>query len=154
LTNVSIISIYTDNKIATKKVLHGTNLLVLNDYGWLNLKGLNMKAIKRSEQLQKQYQQFKKKLVDIGPVCQGSVIERCYNRSVKGKQTPYGPYYSWTRKVANKTVTVALSKGQYRHMSKAITAHRKVEDILKKMCAISEELVMLQAQGVVSRKSG
>ena len=118
-----------------------------------NLRGLNMKAIKRSEQLQTQYQQLKKKLSDIGPVCQGSVIERCYNRSVKGKQTLYGPYYSWTRKVANKTVTVALSKDQYRHMSKAITAHRKVEDILKKMCKISEELVMLQAQGVVTRKS-
>ncbi|MCK5849942.1 MAG: hypothetical protein KAH23_03430 [Kiritimatiellae bacterium] len=112
-----------------------------------------MEVIKRIEQLQKQYQKLKKKLADIGPVCQGSVIERCYNRSVKGKQILYGPYYSWTRKIANKTVTVALSKDQYRHMLKAITTHRKVEDILKKMCEISEELVMLKAQGVVTRKS-
>jgi hypothetical protein len=112
-----------------------------------------MNVTKRSEQLQKQHQQLKKKLADVGPMCQGSVIERYYNRGAKGKQTLYGPYYSWTRKIANKTITVALSKDQYRHISKAITTQRKVDNILKKMYKISEELLMLQAQGVVARKS-
>ena len=112
-----------------------------------------MNTIKRNEQLQKQYERLKNKLALIGPICQGSVIERHYNRSVQGKQTLYGPYYSWTRKVANKTVTIALSRDQYQHMAKAIATHRKVEGILKKMCAISEELVTLQTTGVITRKS-
>ena len=44
------------------------------------------------------------------------------------------------KEMANKTVTIALSRDQYQHqhMAKAIAAHRKVEGILKKMCAISE----------------
>ena len=112
-----------------------------------------MNTIKRSEELQTKYEQLKNKLALVGPICQGSVIERHYNRSVQGKQTLYGPYYSWTRKVANKTVTVALSRDQYHYMAKAVAAHRKVESILKKMCAISEELVTLQTTGVITRKS-
>ena len=119
----------------------------------LILKVLNMNTIKRKEELQKQYEQLKNKLALIGPICQGSVIKRHYNRNVQGKQTLYGPYYSWTKKVANKTVTVALSIDQYQHMANAVAAHRKVEVILKKMCAISEELVILQATGVTTRKS-
>ena len=112
-----------------------------------------MSKTKRIEQLQKQYQQLKKKLSNVGFMCQGTVVERYYNRDTKGKQTRYGPYYSWTRKISNKTITVALSKEQYKHISNAIATQRRVERILKKMYKISEELVMLQSQGVVARKS-
>ena len=112
-----------------------------------------MKTAKRAEQLKQQYQRLKNSLARIGPICQGTAIERSYHRNVKGKRTLYGPYYSWTRKVANRTVTVALSSTQYRHIARAIATRRKVDDILKQMGVISEELITLQIPGVTSRKA-
>ncbi|MBZ5538173.1 MAG: hypothetical protein LAO31_19645 [Acidobacteriia bacterium] len=47
-----------------------------------------------------------------GYVLQASVIKRYLHRTARGVSKAYGPYYLWTRKIDNKTVTQALSAEQ------------------------------------------
>ncbi len=111
-----------------------------------------MNTEKKVEQLYNQYHALKTGLSEVGLICQGSALKRTYHRDTKGQITEYGPYYSWTRKIDNKTVTVALSRVQHGLLSKAIANQRKLEALLRKMRAISEKIVLLQAPGVASRK--
>ena len=111
-----------------------------------------MNTEKKVEQLYNQYYALRTRLSEVGLICQGSALERTYHRKTKGQPTEYGPYYSWTRKIDNKTITVALSRAQHRLLSKAIAHQRKLEELLRKMRAISEQIVLLQAPGVASRK--
>ncbi len=106
----------------------------------------------RIEKLHARYQRLARQLAPCGWIIQGSAIERAYPRTVSGEIKHYGPYYSWTRKVDNKTVTVALSKKQYRLMQQAIARHRKIEQTLTLMRAISEQIILLATDGV-SRRS-
>ncbi|CAN5223432.1 hypothetical protein BH24ACT1_BH24ACT1_05160 [soil metagenome] len=58
-------------------------------------------------------------LAQVGPVLPGSVIRRFTRcgragcRCTADPPRPHGPYWSWTRKVANKTVTRYLSDEQW-----------------------------------------
>jgi len=111
-----------------------------------------MNTEKKVEQLYNQYHALRTRLTEVGLLCQGSALKRTYHRDTKGQTTEYGPYYSWTRKIDNKTVTVALSRAQHGLLSKAIANQRKLEELLRKMRAISEKIVRLQPPGVASRK--
>ena len=111
-----------------------------------------MNTEKKVKQLHTQYYALRNRLTEVGLICQGSALKRTYHRDTKGQSTEYGPYYSWTRKIENKTVTVALSRAQHGLLSKAISNQRKLEELLRKMRAISEQIVLLQAPGVASRK--
>jgi len=111
-----------------------------------------MNTDKKVEQLYNQYHSLRTKLSEVGLICQGSALKRTYHRDSKGQTTEYGPYYSWTRKIDNKTVTVALSRAQHVLLSKAIANQRKLETLLRKMRAISKKIMLLQASGVASRK--
>ena len=111
-----------------------------------------MNTEKKVEQLYNQYHALRIRLSEVGLICQGSALKRTYHRDTKGQPTEYGPYYSWTRKINNKTVTVALSRVQHGLISKAISNQRKLEELLRKMRAISEQIVLLQSPGVASRK--
>ena len=111
-----------------------------------------MNTDKKVEQLYNQYNALRARLTEVGLICQGSALKRTYHRDTKEQTTEYGPYYSWTRKIENKTVTVALSRAQHGLLSKAIANQRKLEELLRKMRTISEQIVILQAPGVASRK--
>ena len=52
-----------------------------------------------------------------------------------------GPCYQWTRKVRNKTVSVALSKEQYEWLSQAIENWREVQRTLKEMQRLSRQVL-------------
>ncbi|HVA44151.1 MAG TPA: DUF6788 family protein [Acidimicrobiales bacterium] len=58
-------------------------------------------------------------LARIGPVLPGTVTQRYTRcgragcRCMADPPQPHGPYWSWTRKVANKTVTRYLSEEEY-----------------------------------------
>lgn len=52
-----------------------------------------------------------------------------------------GPCYQWTRKVRNKTVSVALSKEQYEWLSQAIANWREVQRTLKEMQRLSRQVL-------------
>jgi hypothetical protein len=52
-----------------------------------------------------------------------------------------GPCYQWTRKVKGKTVSVALSKEQYEALRQAIENWRELQEILRRMQALSRQVI-------------
>ena len=52
-----------------------------------------------------------------------------------------GPCYQWTRKVRNKTVSVALSKEQYEWLKQAIENWGEVQRTLKEMQRLSRQVL-------------
>lgn len=63
-----------------------------------------------------------------------------------------GPCYQWTRKVRNKTVSVALSKEQYAWLRTAIQNWRKVQATLKEMQRLSRRVLFETVQHPPRRK--
>ena len=108
-------------------------------------KSLNIRALSRD------YRRLCGQLVAIKWICQGSVIKRSYQRPTENVIKTYGPYYSWTRKVANKTVTVALSLAQYRAVQSAIARHRHMEGVVDRMRRLSEHAIFATTRGVAKR---
>ena len=72
------------------------------------------------------YRRFRDQLSQVGWIALGSVLER--SRPGQG-----GPRYQWSRRVGQKTVTVALSAEQFAWLQEAITNQRQVWDILLQM---------------------
>lgn len=95
---------------------------------------------------------LRRQLSAIRWICQGSVIKRSYQRPTGKNLKTYGPYYSWTRKINNKTVTVALSLTQYRAMQSALASYRRVQVVLDKMRRLSEQAIFATTLGVAKRK--
>ncbi len=84
--------------------------------------------------LKARYQKLRRQLAQIGYISQGSVLERTVAGSGRtGRQ--------WTRKVAQKTVTVALSPEQYAAMKEAVANQRKVSQIIREMERISRGII-------------
>ena len=65
-------------------------------------------------QLERQYAQAQRRLGQLGYISQGSVQDRT-------ARTGGGAGYQWTRKVAGRTVTVALTPEQFTKMKDAIS---------------------------------
>lgn len=111
-----------------------------------------MPTSRKDHVIRKDYRRLCRQLAASEWICQGSAIKRSYQRpAVKGLKT-YGPYYSWTRKVDNKTQTVALSLAQYRVVQSAISNHRRVESILDQLRHLSEQIIFATTLGVPRRK--
>ena len=54
---------------------------------------------------------------------------------------PHGPYTSWTRKVAGKTVTRRLSAEQHAQYEPWFQAHRRLRELLGELEALSLEII-------------
>lgn len=76
------------------------------------------------------YRRLRAQLAQLGWVAGGTVLER--NRPGQG-----GPRYQWSRRVAGKTVTVALSAEQFAWLQAAIANQRKAWDLLSQMQRLS-----------------
>ena len=63
-----------------------------------------------------------------------------------------GPCYQWTRKVKGKTVSVALSKDQYKWLAIAIANWRSVQATLKAMQQLSRSVLFTTIPGAPRRK--
>ena len=85
---------------------------------------------KTSEAFPPEYERLRQQLAQTGWVALGSVVER--NKPGQG-----GPRYQWSRRVANKTVTVALSREQFEWLGQAIQTNRMAWGILEHMHQIS-----------------
>jgi hypothetical protein len=72
------------------------------------------------------YRRLQERLQQIGWMALGSVLER----KSPGQG---GPRYQWSRRVAGKTVTVALSAEQFAWLKQAIANQRKAESLLDQM---------------------
>jgi hypothetical protein len=69
--------------------------------------------------LQAEYRRLRQRLARIGYISQGSVQQRTVATSGRSG-------YQWTRKVAQKTVSVALSPPQYEAMKQAVANEREL----------------------------
>lgn len=84
-------------------------------------------------QLKRDYTQLQKRLAQVGWISQGYVQDRGPGAG--------GPCYQWTRKVKGKTVSVALSKEQFDALQAAIENWREIQEILKRMQALSRSMI-------------
>lgn len=83
---------------------------------------------------QREYRRLCRSLAHLGYISQGSVVARATLR-------PPRSGYQWTRKVARKTVTVALSPEQFRSLQKAIGNGRKLRKTVATMARLSRQIL-------------
>lgn len=95
---------------------------------------MTKKNAARSDSLHRQYRRLSRSLAGIGYISQGSVLDRSTLR-------PPRSGYQWTRKVAQKTITVALSPEQFRSLHEAIANRRTLEETIRKMEKISRQIL-------------
>ena len=95
-----------------------------------------MNKIKGSpiQSLEREYRRLSSSLAGIGYISQGSVLDRSTLRSPRSG-------YQWTRKLAQKTVTVALSPEQFHHLRKAIENRRALTKTLGRMEKLSRQIL-------------
>jgi hypothetical protein len=96
--------------------------------------------------LQRQYEQQCRALAVVGYISQGSVQDRT-------TRPGGGAGYQWTRKVAQKTITVALTAEQFQQMQRAVRNYRKLRQHLKQMEKLSRKIIFLGAPHPHRRKS-
>lgn len=95
--------------------------------------------------LQRQYERLRHSLARIGLISQGSVLERSALTSGRSG-------FQWTRKVAQKTVSVALSREQFAAMRQAVSNHRKLRKTLQQMEQVSRQIIFASAPDTHRRK--
>jgi Family of unknown function (DUF6788) len=86
------------------------------------------------EALERQYQQLCSSLAATGHISRGSVLDR-------SKLRPARSGYQWTRKVARKTITVALSREQFGALRQAIENRRRLDKTIRKMEKLSRQIL-------------
>lgn len=87
-----------------------------------------------SARWQRRYAQLQQSLARIGYISEGSVLDRS---TLKPPRTGF----QWTRKVGQKTVTVALSAEQFAAMSKAIQNRRRLAKAIREMEVLSRQIL-------------
>jgi len=88
----------------------------------------------RLAQLEWQYEQLRRPLGRIGLISQGSVQDRT-------QRYGGGAGYQWTRKVAQKTVTVSLSPEQFAKMRAAVANYRRLRRQLRQLEMLSRRII-------------
>lgn len=84
--------------------------------------------------LQRRYEQLRQRLAQVGYITQGSVQDRTARKGG-------GAGYQWTRKQAQKTVTVALTADQFEQMKHAVENYRELRRCLKQMEKLSRKII-------------
>jgi hypothetical protein len=95
--------------------------------------------------LEKQYDHLRQSLAQTGYISQGSVLAR--SAATSGRSG-----YQWTRKVAQKTISVALSQAQFLAMKEAILNERKLWKTIQKMEKISRQILFASLPDTRRRK--
>lgn len=106
---------------------------------------MKKKEAARSDSLHRQYRRLAHSLAGIGYISQGSVLDRSTLRTPRSG-------YQWTRKVAQKTITVALSAEQFRSLKKAIANRRTLEKTITQMEILSRQILFLTLPDTNRRK--
>lgn len=86
----------------------------------------------------REYQQLRQRLGKLDYLSQGSVQDRTFRKGG-------GAGYQWSRKVAGKTVSVALTPEQYRRLKKATANYRALRKILNRMETLSRTILFAEA---------
>jgi hypothetical protein len=82
----------------------------------------------------RQYHRLRASLANLGYISQGSVVDR-------SQLQPPRSGYQWTRKVARKTITVALSREQFLALRTAIQNRRALQKTLATMEKLSRQIL-------------
>jgi len=104
-----------------------------------------MKSTSTAAGLPAEFQRLQARLGQIGWIALGSVLER--NKPGQG-----GPRYQWSRRVAGKTITVALSAEQFAWLKQAIASQRDVWEILERMHQLSLDYMWKNIPSTSRRK--
>ena len=94
---------------------------------------------------QRRYQQLRERLAHWGYISQGSVQDRT-------ARPGGGAGYQWTRKVAQKTVTVSLTPEEFLQLKQAVDNYRKLRRHLKEMESLSRQIIFEKAPHPGRRK--
>jgi hypothetical protein len=92
------------------------------------------KTLAPPDSLQHEYNRLRKSLAQVGYISQGSVLDRSTLR-------PPRSGYQWTRKVAAKTITVALTSQQFEAFNQAVENERLLWKTIQKMEKISRRIL-------------
>lgn len=95
---------------------------------------MNKKKAAPLDSLQKQYRRLAGSLAALGYISQGSVLDRSRLRSPRSG-------YQWTRKVAQKTITVALSQDQFLSLRRAVQNRRRLQRTIAEMEKLSRQIL-------------
>jgi hypothetical protein len=95
--------------------------------------------------LKAEYDRLRKSLARIGYISQGSVQHRSVERSGRSG-------YQWTRKVAQKTVSVSLSPLQFQALSSAVANERKLWKTIQQMERVSRQIIFSSTPDTQRRK--
>jgi hypothetical protein len=95
--------------------------------------------------LQAEYRRLRQRLARIGYISQGSVQQRTVATSGRSG-------YQWTRKVAQKTVSVALSPPQYEAMKQAVANERELWKTIQEMERVSRRIIFASVPDTRRRK--
>jgi hypothetical protein len=95
--------------------------------------------------LKTEYERLRKSLTRIGYISQGSVLQRSVAASGRSG-------FQWTRKVAQKTVSVALSPPQFRALKQAVANKQKLGKILQQMERVSRQIIFASTADTHRRK--
>jgi hypothetical protein len=95
--------------------------------------------------LEEQYDRLRKSLAQIGYISQGSVLARSVATSGRSG-------YQWTRKVAQKTITVSLSRQQFVAMKQAVQNERKLWNTIQQMEKVSRQILFASLPDTRRRK--
>ena len=95
--------------------------------------------------LRAEYRRLRQSLARIGYISQGSVQQRSVAASGRSG-------YQWTRKVAQKTVSVALSPAQFKAMKEAVTNERSLWGIIQEMERVSRQIIFASTADTRRRK--
>jgi hypothetical protein len=99
-----------------------------------------------ADSLQREYQRLCASLARTGYISEGSVLDR-------SKLRPPRSGYQWTRKVAQKTITVALSPEQFDSLTQAIRNRRALQATIHKMEKLSRQILFGKLPDTHRRKS-
>jgi hypothetical protein len=98
------------------------------------------------------YRELASELADIGMIHSGSVARRftrCGTPSCRCHNDPaqrHGPYYQWTTKVANKTVTRRLSEEEAKIYQQWIANDRKLRKLVTQMRQVAAKALELRLE--------
>ena len=88
---------------------------------------------------------MRRRLAQTGYISQGSVQDRTARKGG-------GAGYQWTRKVAQKTVTVSLTAEQFTRLKQAAVNFRQLRQQLKEMESLSRRIIFEEAENPRRRK--
>jgi len=96
-------------------------------------------------QLQRRHQQLRQQLGQLGLISQGSVQDRTARQGG-------GAGYQWTRKVAQKTVSVSLTAEQFLKMKEAVANYRTLRRQLQEIEKLSRRIIFQSTPHLGRRK--